>query len=106
MLFSAVTWLTPELQGPTQDMRGPFSSLSGHSTSSYQCATFPEPARPLPRVSAGRADCDTVLYWDDLEPADVYKPEIRQFSFLRPRRRRHFRRRPSSFRDDHFTYEF
>src|SRR2546426_6695266 len=40
MLFSAMAWLTPELGGPTQDMRGPFSSFSGHSTSSYQCATF------------------------------------------------------------------
>src|SRR6267143_3163958 len=35
-----MTWPMPELQSPTQDMRGPFSSLSGHSTWSYQCATF------------------------------------------------------------------
>jgi hypothetical protein len=47
---------------------------------------FPESARPLPRVSAGRAGCDTVLYWDDLEPVDVYKPEVRQFSRLHDRR--------------------
>ena len=33
----------------------------------------------MPRVSAGRADCDTVLYWDDLEPADVYKPRFASF---------------------------
>jgi hypothetical protein len=32
-------------------------------------------------VSAGRADCDTVLYGDDLEPADPYKPEVREFFF-------------------------
>jgi hypothetical protein len=47
---------------------------------------FPESAGPLPRVSAGRADCDTVLYGDDLEPVDVYKREVRQFSRLHPRR--------------------
>ena len=67
---------------------------------------FPESPGPLPRVSAGRADCDTVLYGNDLEPVDVYKPEVRQFSRLQPRRRRHFRSRPSDLRDDRFTDEF
>jgi hypothetical protein len=39
-------------------------------------------------VSTGRADCDTVLYRDDLEPVDVYKREVREFS------------RPSTLVDD------
>ena len=84
----------------------PSLPLLGTPSRVISARLFPKSAGPLPRVSAGRADCDTVLYWDDLEPADFYKPEVHQFSRLHPRRRRHFRSRPSNLRDDRFADGF
>ena len=64
----------------------PTLTLLGTTPSLISAGLFPGSARLLPRVCAWRADGEIVLDGDDLEPADVYKPEVRQFSRLHPRR--------------------